>query len=346
MDPLLHTGALRREIQHWRLEAQDRKSNLMVAELSAERELQRLRGEVDTCQRQMHSAEERASWSENQVASLSVEGRETAALCQELAAKVASQAQQDVLSQTQLRQSEMENEHLKRMLREYQSTECDRAERLAAAQTRFLHAVPQLREELQAEVQAARQASQEEAHAKLAASEQCLYTQIRKLGNMIEHERRNSAELGRRCQVGQERIHAEEAKALSWQNRALAAEQELTRLGRDSHHIWELSQRHKEELIRQEAMSHELKEQRDRAIQLRQLAEEHSRQIRGWMLSSIDSSKRGVSSLSDEIRYDGEDSNDRGWVAMLDKFRERQQTRNGFGVRTSPPATMRVRPRT
>merc|ERR1712232_993218 len=199
------------------------------------------------------------------------------AYCKDLANQLDRETQQSTILQQQVRRYEIEVNELKAQLRAYQDTEVERAGRLSDAEARFMAERARLcerfREELrerEEQIEGARKVVWDEENAKKVAVQQSQFHQIQELETALGQSRRDCAALGRKCHAGFEAARYSDGNAVTWQQRAVIAEQEVMRLGHERNGMWEAMQRQRGEMFRAEELSKQLQAQRDRAVQLQQ----------------------------------------------------------------------------
>lgn len=316
----------------------------ILQEKRSEATLVGARVEIERLTQAVASAEERTRKSESSVAGLLAESQEAAKLMSLVTSKFDHQVNISKSLTTKLKESEAEAASLRKdledaLVREAQKTRLhDVAEAsIANLQATFSETfVPRLQEEAKVEARAAQDASEsrqllKQAQRDFAFKDECYQAELRQY-------REEKAALGRKCSETQQMAALHANAGYQWQQRSRAAEEELVRSGLTQHHLWDAALRTRDEQKRQQEQLQRVEEERDRALHGKMVAEQSGRELRGWVVSSLEEVNRSAHVGGDPYAPDNAKSfQGRAWVDMLESFRKDQQTRTGAGCRTRQP---------
>lgn len=361
LEPPSSDAAWFAQVQHWRSEAQDLKVQLHRTEHSCEariREMQQrldfdahsreiaakdaghaflssAKEEVERLSRTTADAQERARLSDERVMGLLSESQEAADLMAMVTVKFERQVDISGALKQKLSQSQAETEKLRADLKSALQHETERSKKLDRAQATIETIMPRLTEEAKVEARMAEDA--QEAKQRLKRAESMFNAQAQDLLAEVKQSHEEQAALGRKCAESYELANVHANAGYQWQQRTIAAEQELIRSGLNQHHLWENARRTRADQFAQEERLRLAEEERDRAKYDHVVADQARRELTGWVVASLDEVNRSAH-IRPTGAHDAESFKGRAWVNMLETFRKDQQTRNGFGSRTRGPS--------
>lgn len=343
------------QVQHWRAESSELKTQLLRTEQFYE---ERLRGlqqsalsskdlggcqpsptskEIEWLTRSAADWKERAERSDQRVAGLLTESEQAADLMTQVTVKFERQVEISSTWKQKLIQSEAETEKVRSELQVVARQQAEKAAQHDCAEATIACIMPRFTEETKAEARMAEEAH--EARRQLQRSESMFNAQAMDLLAEVNQSRGEQRQLGRKCAESY-RVASQNANAgLQWQQRSRAAEEELIRSGLNQHHLWEAAKRTRAEQWAQQEQLRAAEEQRDRAMYNHVVADKARKELTGWMVSSLDEVNRSAHSRSSGFPGGKGKESFQGdaWVDMLESFRQDQQTRSGFGARTHGP---------
>lgn len=328
------------EARRWRCQARELQALRARDEQRYEAAIQSQRAEIDRLLANRGEAEERLRAKDARVAGLASESQETLRYMNAVAANYDGQVALNATLQQRLANAEQDGENLRAELREVFRGEAERSEKMTASEVILAGVVPTLKDEMSCEATRSHRLEWEihENLGKSELTERRLRTEVRELQSHAQRASVERIEVGRRCGLSHEAARHHEGAARWWQQRAELAEHELVRLGIGSHQLWEQAGReHSENMARQHVLA-EMEAQRDSAVQAQRSAEDAARDLRGWISGSLDEVSRSAYGPTDPFAPKPKDLNGAAWVDMLESFRQREQTRTGFGTRSRTAA--------
>lgn len=328
------------EARRWRLEAREFQALRTRDEQRFEAAIHSQRVEIDRLLANRGEAEERLRAKDARVAGLASESQETLRYMNAVAANYDSQVALNATLQQRFADAELDAENLRAELREVFRGEAQRSEKMTASEVILAGVVPTLKEEMSCEeTRCCRLESELHGNqGRAELTERRLRTEVRELQSHAQRSAVERQELGRRCSMSYEAVRHHEGAARWWHQRTELAERELVRLGMGSHQLWEQAGReHAENMARQHALV-EVEAQRDNALQAKRSAEDAARDLRGWISGSLDEVSRSAHGPTDPFAPKAKDLHGAAWVDMLESFRQREQTRTGFGSRSRTAA--------
>lgn len=273
-------------------------------------------------------AEERARRSDDRVAGLLAQCRETDSWMSEVASRCEEQAGLNNNLQRELQRSQADCEKLRSeladaLLREAGLTRsCDKAEAVAAT------VVPRLTDEAREHGRLAEQAVQ--TRKRLQIAETVFNSQAHDLQEEFAREREEKVALQRKCAENYQLAAMHASAGHQWQQRTRAAEQELLRIGIGHRDLWDVARRQRAEQWLHEEQLRDLEAERDRALADKQQAEQASKKLTGWVVSTLNEVNRTAAHARGDVHAPNAGHQ---WVNMLESFRHNTQTRTGAGNR-------------
>jgi len=332
------------EVQRWRTETKELEARLEASEqhrVIAEESSEALRGRWEVALQVMEQemklmasvrdeAEQRAQRSDDRLTGLLSESRETAVYMSELASRCEEQTNLNNSLVSKLQQSEAYCDKLKSELAEALVRQVDLTKNLDKTEAVVATVVPRLTDEAREQGRIAQQAM--DTRQRLRYAESTFNSQARDLQEQLAMEREEKHALGRKC-AEHYKLAAMHANAgHQWQQRSRAAEEELMRHGISHAALWQVARQQRAEQWMREEQLRELEAERDRALAAKERAEGATRDMTGWVVSSLSEVNRTAHARQDAHTP----STGQAWVSMLEDFKRNGQARSGPGNRTRP----------
>lgn len=330
------------ELEHrYEHEAKLRESSALDTILQGKRTeaaLSGARAEIERLTRDVSSAEGRTRKSEASVAGLLAESQEAAKLMSEVTGKFDHQVNINKSLTKKLQESEAAAASLRKDLEDALVREATKQRMYDGAEASIANLqatlVPRLQEEAKVEARVAQDAMEsrqafKRVQKEIVLKDECFQAELRQC-------REEKAALGRQCAETQQMVALHANAGYQWQQRSRAAEEELIRSGLSQHHLWDAARRTRDEQMREHEQLRRVEEERDRALHGKMVAEQSGKELRGWVVKSLEEVNRSAHLRGDPYapQHGGEGQ---AWVDMLESFRKDQQTRTGAGCRTRQP---------